>query len=124
MYGKAKTLLYKGAPVAADCPELEHLLSTGLVAKVDDASGPGLNADGGLGPSRPPETPAAPASGPVDDPDEVRRADARQKLAEMGGTPDGRSSEAVWVEYAVTQGLDRVEAEKVGKDELRKVLAK
>lgn len=60
----------------------------------------------------------------VADPElEERRAEARSKLADMGGVPDGRSSEAVWVEYAVLRGLDRTEAEKAGKDELRKVLA-
>lgn len=64
------------------------------------------------------------ATVPVPDPDETRRAEARAKLAELGGAPDGRSSEAVWVEYAVSQGLDRGEAEKAGKDELRKALGK
>ncbi len=121
MFGRAKTLLYKGAFLPDGCPELEHLLSTGLVARVDDGAGVGVNADGGLGPSQP-SVAAGPDGGP--DPDEQRRAEARAKLAELGGTPDGRSSEAVWVEYAVAQGLDRTEAEKAGKEELRKALAK
>lgn len=46
---------------------------------------------------------------------EQKRAAARAKLAESGGTPDGRSSEAVWIEYAVSKGTDRTEAEKAGK---------
>lgn len=49
---------------------------------------------------------------------EQKRAEARAKLAELGGTPDGRSSEAVWIEYAVSKGTDRTEAEKVGKTAL------
>lgn len=61
---------------------------------------------------------------PEPDADEVRRADARAKLAQMGGTPDGRASESVWVEYAVSKGVDRTEAEKAGKDELRRMLTK
>lgn len=35
---------------------------------------------------------------------EEKRAAARQKLSEMGGTPDGRSSQAVWVEFMVGEG--------------------
>lgn len=55
---------------------------------------------------------------------EVRRAAARDKLATLkGSAPDGRAAEDVWVEYAVSKGLDRAEAEKAGKDELRKTLA-
>ncbi len=55
---------------------------------------------------------------------EAKRADARAKLPADGSAPDGRASEAVWVEYAVAQGLDRAEAEKAGKEELRKLLSK
>ncbi len=125
--GKTKTLAYRGALIPGDAPELKHLLDSNMVTKVGGDAGPGVNADGGRGPAQPPDTPAAAttdAGTDAGDPDEQRRADARAKLAELGGTPDGRSSEAVWVEYAVTQGLDRAEAEKVGKDELRKVLAR
>ncbi len=121
MSGRAKTLAYRGALIPADAPELKHLLNSGMVEKVGGGTGPGLNADGGLGPAQP--APAVSDAGTSDgDPDEARRADARQKLAELGGAPDGRSSEAVWVEYAVQQGLDRAEAEKAGKAELMATL--
>jgi hypothetical protein len=61
---------------------------------------------------------------PVPDEAEAKRVAARQKLAEMGGAPDGRSSHDVWVEYAVQQGIDRAEAEASSKDDLRGALTK
>ncbi len=54
---------------------------------------------------------------------EQKRAAARARLAEMGGTPDGRASFDVWVEYAVSRGMSREEVEKSSKDELRRALA-
>lgn len=60
-------------------------------------------------------TPATPTS---DVDAEARRAAARQKLVEIGGTPDGRHGQDVWVEYAVNQGMDRAEAEKATKSDL------
>lgn len=44
--GQTRILRYKGALVAADCPDLKHLLSTGLVAKVGGEETGGVNADG------------------------------------------------------------------------------
>lgn len=120
--GRAKTLLYKGAPVSADAPELQHLLAAELVAQVGGDVGPGVNAAGELGPAEPP--PVVTPSGDVVDPEvEVRRAEAKAKLPADGSAPDGRASAEVWIEYAVAQGLDRGEATKAGKDELRKALA-
>lgn len=118
-------LLYKGAPVPEDAePErLKHLIDSGLVAEVDEtpiAPNAAVAQDGNVG--IPPLNPPAPSGA---DPDELaRQAEAAAKLDEIGGTPDGRHSADVWVEYAVRQGLDRAEAQKAGKDELRKVLAK
>lgn len=54
---------------------------------------------------------------------EQKRADARAKLAELGGTPDGRASNAVLVEYLVGKGYDRVEVEKSDRAELQKLAA-
>lgn len=54
---------------------------------------------------------------------EQKRADAKAKLAELGGTPDGRSSNEVLVEYLVGKGYDRAEVEKADRAELRKLVA-
>jgi hypothetical protein len=118
------TLLYKGAflPDNVEEKRLQHLLDTRLVAEVVDepiAPNAALDQDPAVG--IPPLV--QPASG-VDPDEQARRDEAAAKLDDMGGIPDGRSSEAVWVEYAVRQGLDRDEARKAGKEELRKALAK
>jgi hypothetical protein len=55
--------------------------------------------------------------------EEQRRADARAKLSELGGTPDGRSSDAVMVEYLVGKGYDRAEAEKADRTQLKSLVA-
>lgn len=54
---------------------------------------------------------------------EQKRAEARAKLAELGGTPDGRSSDAVLVEYLVGRGYGRDELEKTDRAELKKLVA-
>ncbi|GGN39530.1 hypothetical protein FHR83_006700 [Actinoplanes campanulatus] len=54
---------------------------------------------------------------------EARRADARAKLAESGGVPDGRSSDAVMVEFLVGKGYDRAEAEKADRAQLKALVA-
>lgn len=54
---------------------------------------------------------------------EQKRAEARAKLAELGGTPDGRASNPVLVEYLVGKGYDRTELEKVDRPELQKLAA-
>lgn len=52
---------------------------------------------------------------------EQKRADARAKLAEIGGTPDGRSANAVLVEYLVARGYDRGAVEQADRSELQKL---
>lgn len=52
-----------------------------------------------------------------------RQAAARAKLAETGGTPDGRASNDVLVEYLVGKGYARAEVEKADRNELRKLVA-
>ncbi len=37
--------------------------------------------------------------------------------------PHANAGEDVWVEYAVAQGTDRGEAEKAGRDELKRLFA-
>jgi hypothetical protein len=54
---------------------------------------------------------------------EQKRAAARAKLAELGGTPDGRASNAVLVEYLVGKGYDRAELEKTDRADLQKLAA-
>lgn len=116
------TLLYKGAflPEGVDPDRLKHLLASRLVAEVvDEPIAPNAAID------QDPQVGIPPLVDPDVDPTvETKRAAARLKLAEAGGTPDGRHGDDVWVEYAVAQGLDYDEARKAGKEELRKVLAK
>lgn len=66
-------------------------------------------------------TPANPVSDPGA---EAKQAEARSKLPVDGSAPHANAGEDVWIEYAVKQGLDRTEAAKAGKAELKKVLAK
>ena len=64
-----------------------------------------------------------PPTTPVENPElETKRAEARAKLPADGSPPKATHGEDVWIEYAVKQGIDRGEAEKAGKDELRKLL--
>lgn len=50
-----------------------------------------------------------------------KRADAQGKLAELGGVPDGRSSQAVWVEYLVGRGGRYEDLAKADKADLQKL---
>ena len=117
-------LLYKGAPVPEDVdPErLQHLLDSRLVVEVVEDTVP-IAPNVPVGPGSSVEHPADRADD-VDPEVAKRRTAAAAKLDEIGGTPDGRHGDDVWVEYAVRQGFDYVEASKAGKDELRKVLTK
>lgn len=131
--GRSKTLLLKGALIPADTPELEHLVESGLAAKVDANTGAGLNAEGGLGPAEADSTAhGSVVSSVPPDPDrqaadrERSEADARWAAAEAklpaGQKPDGRSSDDVWRVYAVRQGMDRAEVEKASKADLQGAL--
>lgn len=54
---------------------------------------------------------------------EQKRAQARQKLAELGtSAPDGRASQAVWVEYLVGRGSNYDDVKDVSKAELIKLV--
>lgn len=139
----ATTLLYKGAflPDEVDKDRLKHLLDTGLVAEVKDGEEIAPNASVDQDPTVgiPPLAPAGDGQGDGSDAGdggekksepsaeeqeaERKRAEARAKLPADGSAPDGRAADEVWVEYAVSKGMDRAEAAKAGKAEIRKALA-
>ncbi len=144
---QAVQLIYKGAPVpeGIDPERLKHLLRQGLVAKVDGepiAPNAAIEQDPNTGdPLRPTQGEAAGGDGThptvsdderqaqrkaAEDNDaaEQKRAAARAKLPADGSAPHHNAAPEVWVEYAVKQGLDRAEAEKASKEDLRKALQK
>lgn len=132
----ATTLLYKGAflPDGIDEKRLKHLLDTGLVAKVDgEPIAPNAAVDQdpqvGIPPLAQPakseddEDGKGGESGATPEPTAEQKA-AKAKLPADGSAPDGRAAHEVWVEYAVARGLDRTEAQKASREELRKALGK
>ena len=137
LHGRIQELLLKGALVPEDAPELKHLLSVGLVAKVDDAETGGLNADGVPAGALTSETPvpAGVTSTPVVTEEQQRNAEkakadadleekrsaARSKLPADGGEPDGRAAQSVWVEYLVSKGSRYEDVHSVEKSELQKL---
>jgi hypothetical protein len=130
--GPMLTTVYRGGVVVGD-PDtdqrLRHNVESGYLAEIpSDATGgvdavgdavatgkDGTPVDGGK--------PADQAGKAFDAEAQTRREDAAAKLPADGSAPDGRASEAVWVEYAVSKGVNRADAEKAGKDELRRMLA-
>jgi hypothetical protein len=50
--------------------------------------------------------------------DEPYAAESTERQSASSGKPDGRASEARWREYAVSQGVEPAEAEKMSKAEL------
>ncbi len=67
------------------------------------------------------QTAATESAAKVDDEVEQKRAAARQKLTEIGGEPDGRSSQAVWVEYLVGRGSRYEDVKDATKADLMKL---
>jgi len=62
------------------------------------------------------------AADTVADPElEARRAEARSKLPADGSAPDGRASQAVWVEYLVREGGNYDDLASQDKAELTKL---
>ncbi len=142
---RTQVLMYKGAflPEGVDAEQLKFLVDGGLVSKVGDVplapnasveQDPRTGADSvtperlqgksdaDIAAARAEEAEAAQQS-KADAEVEERRAAARRKLAEIGGKPDGRSSEAVMVEYLVANGYDRGEVEKADKGELKNLVS-
>jgi hypothetical protein len=133
--GTAVALGYRGAFVSPDDPKLQHLLDSGMVAKVDDGASIGVNAEGTTGPA---ETPAAGPTSvvsavPYTDEQlkanadkaaaDAKREAAKAKLPADGSAPHQNASEDVWVAYAVSKGLDEAESKKAGKAEIIKALS-
>lgn len=125
--GRTKTLLYRDAFVDEHAPELEHLLASGLVKRVDrddvPPEVPVTPAPPG-GQQSPPAGSAAPSDdgSTVGDDTAARRAAASAKLPADGSLPDSRAAKDVWVEAAVTRGYDYTTAAASSKDELRELL--
>ncbi len=143
----AVNLLYKGAflPDGVDEKRLKHLLDTGLVGKVDgeplapnaaiSAQAAGLDnaaspaPEGGAGDSvHPPvltaEQEEAQRKVLAEGAETQRRRDAaKAKLPADGSAPHHNAAQEVWVEYAVAKGLDRGEAEKASKEDLKAALS-
>lgn len=116
--GATIVTLYQGAvlPGDVDPARLRHLLDVGLVEEVADLDAPypaGVDT-----PSQIASVGGQPVVSGVDSATEARRAAAREKLPADGAVPKATHGEDVWVEYAVTQGVDRGEAERLGKGEL------
>ncbi len=145
---QAVQLMYKGAflPEGVEPKRLQHLVDSGLVAKVEgepiapnaaveqdpnsgeslagtSSPGQGNGSDGdGLNSGLSEEQRQAQRKAAEDAAAlEEKRAAARAKLPTDGSAPDGRASDAVLVEYLVSKGYDRGEAEKAGSSDLRKL---
>jgi hypothetical protein len=116
-------LIYKGAPVPPDQDpkRLKHLLDTGLIAAVGEAE---LAPNAAVVSDEYATTGGAKIdveSGQAEI--DRRREAAKAKLPADGSAPDGRAGHEVWVEFAVARGLDRDEATKASKDDLKSALA-
>jgi len=99
-YGLVKQLVMKGALIPADCPEAAHLLGAGMVAEL-----------------APPPAPIVAA---------VVEADPAPNMPVKA--PHLNASTEVWADFAVGQGLDRAEVEKIlagpdGKKTVRDLLS-
>jgi hypothetical protein len=119
-------LLYKGAfvPDGQDPKRLKHLIDSGLVKEVGKDADAGLAPNAAVVPDEFATTGGAKAeveSGQAEI--DRKQAEAKAKLPADGSAPDGRAGHEVWVEYAVVRGMDRDEATKAGKDEIRKALS-
>ncbi len=116
-------LIYKGAPVPPDQDpkRLKHLLDTEMIAPVGEV---GVAPNAAVVPDEFATTGGQrvqPESGQAEI--DRKRDAAKAKLPADGSAPDGRAAHEVWVEYAVAKGLDRQEAEKASKDDLKSALA-
>ncbi|GIM88893.1 hypothetical protein [Paractinoplanes toevensis] len=129
--GRVLNLLYKGALVPADAPELPRLLDIGFVAKIGGETG-GVDAAGIPAGAREVEVPVGVTSTPVaktekqlkaeqDAADKAsadadlaeKRTAAKAKLPADGSVPDGRAGKDVFVEFLAGNGYDYDEVAKV-----------
>lgn len=134
---KRSELLYKGSivPDSATDAEIKHLLSLNLIAavggelfgthEVGAVAGGDVRTglDGGLvqsvepGVGQPLTSEEEKAAAELAE----RRAAARAKLPAGGSEPDGRASQAVWVEYLVANGSRYTDIKDAEKAELQRL---
>lgn len=130
--GMTRVLLYKGSILPADVRESEvrHLLSIRAIARLDGGAAPApaeepaaAGGDGGSGAPSGDGDPSADGDGPGagDEPDSDETGDQHDDEpapAAPGAKPTQNANKATWVEWAVSQGADRDEAEKSSKADL------
>lgn len=135
--GKRTELLYKGStvPQSATEKEIKHLLSLKLIEAVGGEPfgthevGAVAGGDVRTGLDGKPVQSAEPGVGqPLTSDEEKaaaeiaeRRAAAKAKLPADGSAPDGRASQAVWVEYLTAQGGSYDDLAKADKADLIKL---
>ncbi len=124
--GLQKQLLYRGSviPDTATEEEIKHLLAVKAISPVDSDFGthePPRAVDPNAPPSETRRSADPTAPPPVDPEVQRKRDEAKAKLPADGSAPDGRGSDAVFVEYLVARGYDRAEAEKASSADLRKL---
>lgn len=110
--GPMKCTLYRGAPVGpgAKPEEIRHNLEMGLLAPVGAVEPVAEDVEPSV-----PEVPSEP--GEAGDGD-----DSAVDLPADGSAPKPAANKATWVEYAVSQGMDRDEATKASKKDLVEAL--
>ncbi|MEV5819291.1 hypothetical protein AB0L22_08960 [Micromonospora haikouensis] len=138
--GRTRVLMYKGALVPGNAPELKHLLNAGLVVKVSGDETGGVNADGltvteaddldGDAPRRdsdsvltsPHSTGEQPGGDQTGgDSTDAKRASAQARLPKDGSAPHPNAGQPVWVEWHVKQGGSYDDLAKQDKAELVKL---
>lgn len=109
--GPMKCTLYRGAPIGpgAKPEEIRHNLEMGLLAPVSAAVEP-------VAEDVEPSVPAVPVEGDGDG------DDSAVDLPADGSAPKPAANKDTWVEYAVSQGMDRDEAAKASKKDLVEAL--
>ncbi|WP_250029790.1 hypothetical protein [Paractinoplanes maris] len=140
MAGVSWRLYEKGAVFSGDTPNLQHLLDNGYAAKVGGEATGGVDAAGIPSGAYEVEVPEGVTSTPVAKTEEQlqaereaeanfraaadlaeKRAAAKAKLPANNEEPDGRASQAVWVEYLVARGSNYDDVKDADKAELQKL---
>jgi hypothetical protein len=135
--GRTVQLLYKGAIVPAQAPQLQRLAELGFVAEVGKEETGGVNADGVPAGAFTTEVPEGVTSTPVEKTEEQKRADAesgakaktdrevadrraaaKAKLPTDGSAPHANAGQSVWVEYLVARGSNYDDIATADKDDL------
>lgn len=111
--GPMKCTLYRGAPVGpgAKPEEIRHNLEMGLLAPVAAAGEPVAE-----------DAEPSAFEAPVEPGESGDGDDSAVDLPADGSAPKPAANKATWVEYAVSQGMDRDEATKASKKDLVEAL--